>query len=351
MRVDLNADVPDGHVTEIRAEETIRRSSDGVVKDITVCLPPNSFLHTVRPEGHILKENKTPALIDIIFEETKQTARTIDNITASNGHTRPTVIVHTLPEPNIYGHRRVVEDWDTGAHLANVVHRGRLEICGSQICTIPIDENDHELKIINLRKLEDSKPVKFRLSDHRHHFDFNETVVAYIHCVDRAPNRTGPDLYDLVLVRLADGKQLGTHRFPPQERHNIVLYLKITRFNVFADGLVFDMHLNPLYEFYPPGVHDGGLVLLGDSMLVYNDTDRYMGGEQDDDSEEEAGNTGKMVVVDTITRRAQRFEVQDCYNGWDDKGYSCAMVEYPVDEEGKRTRQNGTINVDWKWSE
>ncbi|KAJ3044798.1 hypothetical protein HDV00_000675 [Rhizophlyctis rosea] len=323
-------------VGEVGVSETLKRRSDGVIRDMVAVyqISLGSTTQGLRPDGQVIIAPSPPkhTYVDIAFTETQSNARPITNIAGRPDMVRTTIIA-TLPGHDPEGDI-VLEDWDTGTLIGQFPSDPAIEtVCGSQIT---LAGNG-----IHIASIKDTSP--FTISSQHVTHAINETVLAYLATVESA---LGPR-HDLVLLRLADKSRIASFAFPEE-----VVYhdFWITRFNVFllceTECLVFDLKLHLLHKL-PADVNfqgeESSISRVFDWGIVL---DPYVSG----------GVENVLLVADPKVRKYTRVVVpykgsvleRGQQNPPANPGYYFATMEYPLNDGGSRTGAGGVLRHYWR---
>ncbi|KAJ3033319.1 hypothetical protein HDV00_006509 [Rhizophlyctis rosea] len=342
--------VPGEVVEEIGVAETLGRTSGGFTRDMTSVIRTSALdcePKGCRPDGQVVvrRYDKPLCSIDTVFTETKATARTVTDVEHVE-FLRTSILVR---QPNINNKTVTYEDWDSGSLIAqqpDVPYDSTL--CGNHITMLHDHRSWDLFSVKNLSSRITTGSI----------FVVNETI-----CAKLDPN---PHPCRLTLTRLIDRTQIATYDLPQSESD--IWVIDLTRFNVvlvnhFTRHIwVFDMKLNLLYKL-STRMRDEGL------------GDRFWGMDVDDwgmrrmECDHEWADIG-FAFFDPKTRvyhrrpRPETLALADKKEGEsieeifglsdnDDykRGYYLTTIEYPVDEEGKRTGAGGKTRLYWRWVE
>ncbi|KAJ3034299.1 hypothetical protein HDV00_005207 [Rhizophlyctis rosea] len=367
-------------VQELGVGETILRTDGGYIRDVTDELS-NGEAHGidtfgVRPDGQIIIADfvklrkgvyeKPRPYIDIIFTETKATARPITNI-ARIRHKITDLIVRNAK--NVYS----FEGWTTGTRKKTITSLNtpgefifEESLCGSQVVFRRKEVQQNRQWHIILDSYSIQPPcnqTEFTVRTHPNgHFASNHSLLATTAShqqVDETAERGGKTFpHTIALLRLHDSKPLSKIAIGTSSQ---IVNLRLTRFNMLAftrggECLVFDLNLHLLHT-----IQLRTDVLLGHMMEDVDDRMVFTKCE---------GGIGDVAEWDpkrgTLKGYSNRFRkgVMPTGDGLEfmeflglmgdhdvnsGSGYYFTTMEYPVDEAGNRTGASGVGRIYWRW--
>ncbi|KAJ3036350.1 hypothetical protein HDV00_002823 [Rhizophlyctis rosea] len=233
----------DEEVEEVKFPKTLRRRGGGIVRDLATVIPVscNVVPRSLRSDGQIVllvhSRCSVPVRIDVLFAETKSTARPISNVACEIDYLRTNIIGKQLNDGNL-----ALETWDTGTSITHPAPYTRVHaICGSQVLVYPNAEA-LKCKVISL----DDRTSATVTLDSKQSGAINQTFLAYI-----AP-RFDPDdtTFHLILLSLLNKQQIASFFLQGNRTTPPIIYM--TRFNIFCDYddkcWVFDFNLTLMYK-------------------------------------------------------------------------------------------------------
>ncbi|KAJ3031885.1 hypothetical protein HDV00_008096 [Rhizophlyctis rosea] len=338
------------------------RRSDGVVRDLTYAYTDHSTEYWkplgVRPAGEAVLEhdhNERKVVIDTVFAETIVTTSSVENLADGIGYQRPNVLARTLPTGE-----RTYEDWESGEPIlswSRLPHPCSSKIiCGSQLTAIKCGGTGLDPVFITCSDTKSERVVshEFQLSGFCT-FATNESIIAYIPTHQKMK---------LILLRLKDKQRIAEYDLP---NHETVCELYITRFIVIvlckAQYWVFDLNLNPLFNI-PRHLEDPDsyeFIRAEDWGLVFTPFHYYrflfkvlaVLDPKVGRFRKLSTPLNKIWEERKKERESEREEGKDDDVTWQDmndrRGYYFSTIEYPVDDEGRRTGAAGTNQHYWRW--
>ncbi|KAJ3039007.1 hypothetical protein HDV00_012694 [Rhizophlyctis rosea] len=386
--------LPDVRVEEVDFGETLRRTGDGVVRDLIWSMPLHSWdtdvwiVNGVRADGQVImcehydgdEENADGsyggqgAFSDSIFVETIPCP--VQYIFQNSRHVRTDTLLKLMPDQTLR-----LADWKTGDDIRNINEDDSLRffyftdtiifntIFQSWRCRNDSPSTGEQV----LSSLQDYSTV-FAFDDSTSKRAYNSILVAQLH--------RESDAFSLTLTRIADNTELFFTPIDTSVADSEDIDICLNRFNVIllrhwcCRVEVFDFHGTKLYTFSTtydnpytnPTIRRRPVEMfeLDDFLLVTEDK------RSRDRREQEAGN--KLVIFDpkqrtkqslVMSRREESLILRRWRQGlrpWLDKsapedqklrdtfwGHWVALTEYPVNEDGRRTGAGGKVRILWRW--
>ncbi|KAJ3037720.1 hypothetical protein HDV00_001369 [Rhizophlyctis rosea] len=336
-RVDLPVDTS-GDAEVVKDGKGLSRRSDGVVRDLTNA---TSFLFAeyvrgVRPIGEtVLSHSPSDSLsIDTVLKDAETVARPIQHLAPDINFKRSSFVGRKPPNNKTF-----YEIWASGDPSPTSLPHWEdnpKTICGSHLSvesteTQPSGDDNHHIRIFPLDRA--SSPIHICTGHEEYiRYAMNESILVYI---PQDPPR------DLLLVRLTTKQRIASCHLPHVP---LDAGVELTRFNVFYWNLdvywVCDLKLNLLYQFpnhmaipsnpkmtwYPWEAADWTVI-----HYVFN------------------GPKDRLVVLDPKMRRYRLLST--AYPPNEPRGYLFTTIEYPIDDEGKRTGAGGVNRYYWRSAE
>ncbi|KAJ3034530.1 hypothetical protein HDV00_004943 [Rhizophlyctis rosea] len=328
----------------------------GVVRDLTAVRDFGSMRGGAkggRWDGQIViagiavwpTKNSIKPKIDVVFEETPTTVRPVQNISRRCIFQRTDIITSLSVERQ--QHEITAQDWDTGKVLARIPVKSSFDcnICGHYMW----ERNEKEVRFFsldgNFANSTSIQPFQPRFHERCAPLHaFNETVFAWV-----SPAPASGLFSHLNIARLLVRKTVASFRLSPWSHSK---GLELTRLNVFlkfsdGDCWVFDLKLNPLYtcaEFAPARIFDWMAVGGVGKNDMYNWDPKTQ-------TRKDCKVPKRLVSTGLRNGDWESISVRGMAE-WTNKGsYFFSVIEYPVDDTGRRTGAGGTSCYYWRWLE